>query len=522
MKVPPAAQWQDFSDCIHEFLAAHPQVPPLSLIDLRECADHLLRTTPLDPNCRDFLIVQLNNAIWEPVVASIPFERRVLMLPPCLRSSTDCPATFDTYGLLCANCGRCCIGSISREAESLGYAVLVVESTSLVQPFLDQGDADAVIGIGCMVSLERSFDHIVTGAIPGLAIPLLRDGCKDTTVSDGQVRSLLHIENRNASLAYPDYQALRRQVDSWFEPDALQSLGITPLTPTEQIGIDWLAKAGKRWRPFLTTATYAALTDCPASALPDSVRRTTIAVECLHKASLIFDDIQDNDALRYGEQTLHHLHGIPLALTAGLHLLGLGYRLIADSGAPPSAIAAMMSLISQAHLHLCSGQGAELWAVRHPTLPSTAELLDIFRKKTAPAFNVGLRLGAILANASSLDPVLLAFGDALGTAYQIRDDIDDNRDDAPDNDITAGRPSILVTLAAEHAPEPLRERMRLATEGKMADRIALYREAIALTGSEALARRELEGYKQAALKALRPLQNSNLKILMHRVVAKAL
>lgn len=522
MKVPPAAEWKDFTDRVHEFLAAHPQVPPLSLTDLRECADQLLRTTSLDPAYRDFLIVQLNNAVWEPVVASIPFERRVLMLPPCLRSSTDCPATFDSYGLLCANCGRCCIGSISQEAESLGYAVLVVESTSLVQPFLDKGDADAVIGIGCMASLERSFDHIVTGAIPGLAIPLLRDGCKDTTVSDDQVRSLLHMENRNATLTYPDYQALRQQVDSWFEPGALQSLGITPSSQAEQIGFDWLAKAGKRWRPFLTAATYAALTDCPASALPDSVRRTAIAVECLHKSSLVFDDIQDDDALRYGEQTLHHLHGVPLALTAGLHLLGLGYRLIADSGAPAPTISAMMSLISHAHLRLCSGQGAELWAVRHPTLPSTADILDIFRKKTAPAFDVGLRLGAILANATQLDPILLEFGEALGTAYQIRDDIDDNREDTPDNDITAGRPSILVTLAAEHAPAPLRERMRLATEGNTADRVSLYREAIALTDSEALAKRELEGYKHAALKALRPLQNSNLKILMHRVIAKAL
>lgn len=522
MQVPPSHEWKTFADCIREFLAANPQVPPLSLADLRECANHLFQTTSLDPSYRDFLIVQLNNAVWEPVVASIPFERRVLMLPPCLRSSTACPATFDSYGLLCANCGRCCIGTITQEAESLGYAVLVVESTSLVQPFLDKGDADAVIGVGCMASLERSFDHIVTCAIPALAIPLLRDGCKDTMVAGGLVRDMLHIERQNISPAFPDYQALRQQVDAWFEPAALRSLGITPPSEAEQLGLDWLAKSGKRWRPFLTAATFSALTDSPAANLPNSLRKTAVAVECLHKASLIFDDIQDNDTMRYGEQTLHKAHGVPLAMTAGLHLLGCGYRLIADCGAPPAVVAAMMRLISHAHLRLCAGQGAELWSVYKPRLLSTAEVLEIFRKKTAPAFDVGLRLGAILANAPDVDPVLQAFGDALGTAYQIRDDIEDNRADAHDNDVAAGRPSILVTLAAEHATAPLRASLITATEGRTPDRASLYREAITLTGSEALARRELESYKQAALKALRPLNNRNLKILMHRVIAKAL
>lgn len=522
LPVPPPSDWKHYAACIHDFLSTYPQVPPLSLTDLRQCADHLLQTTSLNPACRDFLIVQLHNAIWEPVVASIPFERRVLLLPPCLRSSTDCPATFDTYGLLCANCGRCCISALTQEAEALGYAVLVVESTRLVQPFLDKGDADAVIGVGCMASLERSFEHIVSGAIPGLAIPLLNDGCKDTSLAGHHVRALLQMKNNDITRAYPDYHALRQKVDSWFEPAALKALCPPPVAGTEQIGLDWLAKSGKRWRPFLTAATYAALTDCPSDSLPESLHHTAIAVECLHKASLIFDDIQDNDSLRYGEQTLHEVHGTPLAMTAGLYLLGMGYRLIADSGASPEVISSMLTLTSQAHLRLCSGQGSELWAMRYPRLLSTADVLDIFRKKTAPAFDVGLRLGAILAKMPDVDSVLLAFGDALGTAYQIRDDLDDNREEAPDNDIAAGRPSILLALAAEHATAELRSRMMSATERNTPDRSAIDREAIILTDSEGLARRELAAYKHAALEALRPLQNRNLKILLHRFVAQAL
>jgi len=521
MKVPPAAEWQGFHDRIHEFLERNHLVPPLSLTDIKEYADLILHSAQFPSAYRDFLIVQLHNAVWEPVVASIPFERRVLMLPPCLRSSTQCPATFDALGLLCVNCGRCCIGSLSSEAEALGYSVLVVESASLVQPFLDNGDADAVIGIGCMASLERSFDHIVASAIPGLAVPLLRDGCKDTFVAEAHVRSLLHAHARNSGM-YPDFHALRQRVDAWFEPHALLELCPQPVSDTEQLALAWLGKNGKRWRPFLTAATYAALTDCPASSLPDSLRRTAIAVECLHKASLIFDDIQDNDTLRYGESTLHELHGIPIAMTAGLYLLGMGYRLIAESGASTEAVAAMTTLTSQAHMRLCSGQGAELWSVRHPRLLTTAEVLDIFRMKTAPAFDVGLRLGAILAGAPHVDPVLKSFGEALGTAYQIQDDLDDNREDTPGNDISAGRPSIVQTLAAEHASPDLRARMLNAIQCQSPNRTALVREAILQTGSEALARGELDRFKQAALNALRPLQNRNLKILLHRFLSQAL
>ena len=522
LKVPPPSDWQSIDSIIRDYLKTSPQVPPLPLSDLRKHVDHILQKGSLNPEYRDFMVVQFNNAIWEPVVASIPYNRRVLMLPPCLRSSTDCPATFDAYGLLCANCGRCCISAISREAESLGYAVLVVESTRLVQPFLDKGDADAVIGIGCMASLESSFEHIATGAIPGLAIPLLRDGCKDTYVLDEHVQSLIRLHNPALSMTYPDYQALRQKVDSWFDPAALKSLCDNPAADTEQISLDWLAKSGKRWRPFLTAATYSALTDCPASALPKSLQHIAVAVECLHKASLIFDDIQDNDALRYGERTIHEVHGVPLAMTAGLYLLGLGYRLIANSGAAPAIIADMVALTSQAHLRLCSGQGAELWATRHPRILSSVEVLDIFRKKTAPAFDVGLRLGAILANMPSVDPILLAFGNAMGTAYQIRDDLDDNGAESPDNDIAAGRPSILVAFAAEHAPVALKTKMIAAAEHNTPDRSAIFREAISITGSEDRARRVLDSYKSEALEALRPLQNRNLKILLHRFIAQAL
>ena len=63
--------------------------------------------------------------------------------------------------------------------------------------------------------------------------------------------------------------------------------------------------------------------------MPDDLRKVAVAVECFHKASLIHDDIEDNDAQRYGETTLHEEHGVAVALNVGDLLIGEGYRLLA-------------------------------------------------------------------------------------------------------------------------------------------------------------------------------------------------
>ena len=65
---------------------------------------------------------------------------------------------------------------------------------------------------------------------------------------------------------------------------------------TEFIGRAWLARDGKRWRPFLSVAAYQALRDDATKAIPDDLKKVAVAVECFHKASLIHDDIEDEDA----------------------------------------------------------------------------------------------------------------------------------------------------------------------------------------------------------------------------------
>src|SRR5207249_2092974 len=151
------------------------------------------------------------------------------------------------------------------------------------------------------------------------------------------------------------------------------------------------------------------------------IRKLAVAIECFHKASLIHDDIEDNDALRYGEKTLHEEYGVPVALNVGDLLIGEGYRLIGTCEAAPEQKAAMLTVAAEGQRQLCRGQGAELCWTREPKPLNSSQVLDIFRRKTAPAFEVALRLGAIYAGEQEdLAEVLGTYSEALGIAYQIR------------------------------------------------------------------------------------------------------
>jgi geranylgeranyl diphosphate synthase type II len=401
-------------------------VPPLVLDELRGAARDLIRSAEIDPFYSDFAAVLLSNEVWKEHFAGVPYNRRLLLLPKCLRLFEKCPAPMDEFGLVCQRCGLCPIRDLQEEAESLGYAVLVAEGSDLVTSIIQTGKISAILGISCLSVLERAFPYMEAASIPGIGIPLLYDGCRDTAVDLDWVLDAIHLSGADRTVRL-DLDELRGEVQSWFNPEVLGGLlGRGSESETEKIASAWLARGGKRWRPFLTVCAWKALQDDPGARIPDSVKRLAVAVECFHKASLIHDDIEDDDKDRYGEKTLHVKCGLPVALNCGDLLVGEGYRLIAASGAPAESIASMLRIASRGHRTLCLGQGAELCWIRTPQPMSPAEVLHIFRQKTAPAFDVALQMGAAMAGAGEgLLGVLSAFSDALGIAYQIRDDLED-------------------------------------------------------------------------------------------------
>src|SRR5437762_11844475 len=117
---------------VRNYVAEHNPVPPLPADQLKEHADRLVDMMKCDAVYRDYVGVLLNNEMWREHLAGVPFERRLLLLPKCLRVESKCPAPFDEFGLLCKQCGLCSIQDLQAEAERLGYAVLVAEGSAIV------------------------------------------------------------------------------------------------------------------------------------------------------------------------------------------------------------------------------------------------------------------------------------------------------------------------------------------------------------------------------------------------------
>ncbi len=503
---------------VRNYVAEFCPTPPVPVKELAEHADRLVQRIGCAPIYRDYIGVLINNELWREQLAAVPFERRLLLMPKCLRLESKCPAPFDEFGLLCKQCGQCSIQDLQNEAERLGYAVLVAEGSAIVMSLIQTGQIEAIVGISCLSVLERSFPYMEAAAIPGVAVPLLQDDCIDTTVDLDWVWDYIHLTADDKTRRL-DLGSLRSTVDAWFAPTALDAIMGAAEGESERIGREWLSRAGKRWRPFLAVAAWRALAGTDA-AEPDDLKKVAVAVECFHKASLIHDDIEDEDATRYGEPTLHAEHGIAVALNVGDLLIGEGYRLLAAAKITAEQRAAMLLVAAEGQRELSRGQGAELVWARKPEPLSSLQVLDIFKKKTAPAFEVALRIGAIFAGVEAHDEVrevLHAYSEALGIAYQIRDDLADLGQTEDTSDITGLRPSLLLATAHEREPSErttaLWSRQSTAT---VAEVEALYREVKADERCTDL----LERYKEEAIQSLRDLESPSLKGLLRRVIGK--
>src|SRR5207247_51610 len=208
---------------------------------------------------------------------------------------------------------------------------------------------------------------------------------KSTSVDDDWVSELIDLHTPPPTAVTKSYVHLMRAAHQLCEEPELGRLaprtrskptvtgngnghpGSDPLAAHESIAYDWLAQGGKRSRPFITLAAYDALKGAPGTRaadaidLTDAVRRTALAIEVFHKASLVHDDIEDDDTFRYGRTTLHRQYGVSTAINIGDYLIGLGYRLVSRErkALGGDCTADILDRLADAHLKLSEGQGAE-------------------------------------------------------------------------------------------------------------------------------------------------------------------
>ncbi len=241
---------------------------------------------------------------------------------------------------------------------------------------------------------------------------------------------------------------------------------------------------GKRLRPIVAIAAAEACGGGVSRAMP-----TACAVECIHTYSLIHDDLpcMDDDDLRRGRPTSHKVFGEGVAVLAGDALLTFAFEILAR--ATPTARYSTAAFIRElatasGSKWLIGGQVADLEGEGKKI--TGAELKYIHRCKTAALLTASIRLGAMSADASPAGlRSLTAFGQALGLAFQVIDDILDVTQTTEKLGKTAGKDvaATKATYPAIHGLERSREEARRLTAAAHA--------AIAPLGMKAARLREI-------------------------------
>ena len=453
---------------------------------LEDWAREMLNEMGLPEKYVGFGAVLIGNFFWKRQFLAIPFEKRLLLLPHCLKHAEGCPADYDDFGLDCETCGACSIADYKVKAEKLGYKVLVAEGSPIVLKIIVSGYIDGILGVACLNVLEKAIDKILIAGIPSYAVPLHSGDCKNTTLDESWIWEVLESYEPMVEPETPSFLPLMRASNFLFEKDFDRLLprirtkdpakAESPIAFTENIAYDWLQHGGKRFRPFITLAAYDALTDGPIRKLniegldrlpvPDSVSRVAMSIEAFHKASLVHDDIEDDDLYRYGRHTVHREYDISTAINVGDHLIGLGYKLLnscrVDFGAEVACD--VLDRMSQAHIKLCDGQGAEMAWENRPTIQLTPlDALQIYALKTSPAFEAALFAGIRMAGpADEYADMIPVFCRHMGVGFQILNDLKDWRGDTNNKlvagqDATALRPTVLLALAINAASDEQRD-----------------------------------------------------------------
>ena len=426
-----------------------------------------------------FSMVMVGNFFWKQQFLAIPFNRRMLLLPHCLKHAEGCPAEYTQFGLDCERCGACSIADYKVKAEQLGYKVLVAEGSPVVLKIIVSGYIDGILGVACLNVLEKAIDKVLIAGVPSYAVPLHSGDCLNTTLDEIWVWDVLDKYEPLPEKQTTSYIPLMRASAKMFESDfdrllprvrtKDESRQNSPVAFTENIAYEWLSKGGKRFRPFITLAAWhAASSDTSAMnignetpEISDAVARVAMAIEAFHKASLVHDDIQDDDQYRYGRETLHRQHGVGHAINIGDYLIGLGYRLIhAARELSPEVAIDVLNSMSIAHIRLCDGQGAEMAFQKSPDWNLTPlDALQIYSLKTSPAFEAALYAGLRMANHPLANTDLVPqFCRHVGVAFQVLNDLKDWSGDT-DNKLVAGqdalalRPTLLLALALKDANE---------------------------------------------------------------------
>ncbi len=301
-----------------------------------------------------------------------------------------------------------------------------------------------------------------------------------------------------ATLIAPDMQ----QVDSVIR----NRLG-SDVAMINQIAHYIISAGGKRIRPMLVLLFANAL------GFKGHERFELAAtVEFIHTATLLHDDVVDESALRRGRQTANALFGNAASVLVGDFVYSRAFQMMVSVNRMR-----VLEVLADATNVIAEGEVLQLMNMHDPDL-SVDDYLRVIRFKTAKLFEASARVGAVLAEATpEVEQSCAAYGRALGTAFQLVDDLLDYEGATEQlgknvgDDLREGKPTLPLLLAMERGTAHERELIRHAIEHGEVARLAEIVEIVRRTGAIDATREAARTEAAKAVDALRVLPPSTYR-----------
>jgi len=248
-----------------------------------------------------------------------------------------------------------------------------------------------------------------------------------------------------------------------------------------------ISAGGKRLRPALLLLMAGAL-----GYQEDQRFNLAAVVEFIHTATLLHDDVVDESTLRRGRPTANESFGNPASVLVGDFLYSRAFQMMLDAHDMR-----VMEILAEATNVIAEGEVLQLMNMHDATLDKEA-YLRVIRSKTAKLFEASTRLAAVLAKTSpEVEEACATYGQALGTAFQVIDDVLDYAGDASEtgknvgDDLREGKTTLPLILAMQRGTPEQRDLIRAAIEAGDATQlpqiVAIVRETGALEATRAAA-----------------------------------
>ena len=265
-----------------------------------------------------------------------------------------------------------------------------------------------------------------------------------------------------------------------------------------------ISAGGKRLRPVLL------LLICGALGFKGAQRFNLAAVvEFIHTATLLHDDVVDDSAMRRGNATANETFGNPASVLVGDFLYSRAFQMVVDAKSMR-----IMEVLADATNVIAEGEVMQLMNMHNAALDE-AGYLQVIRSKTAKLFEASTRVGAILSGANATTEAVCAeYGQALGTAFQVIDDVLDYTGDATlmgknlGDDLREGKTTLPLIAAMQRGSAAQRELIQTAIETGNIDLIDQVVAIVSTTGALDVAREAAASEARRAIAAAEQLPDN--------------